>query len=63
MSLELTVDGFGWIKSTYFLEEFIKDYNENFNDRCILEADIKLGISCKELFFLSEIVRINKQKN
>ena len=56
MSLELTVDGFGWIKSTYFLEEFIKDYNENFNDRCILEADIKLGISREELFFLSEIV-------
>ena len=38
MSLELTVDGFGWIKSTYFLEEFIKDYNEKSLSKIIMKT-------------------------
>ena len=41
MSQKLPVNGFKWIKKlSKFDEDFIKNYNENSNKRCILEVDV-----------------------
>ena len=41
MSQKLPVQGFKWInKLSKFDEDFIKNYNENSNKRCILEVDV-----------------------
>ena len=41
MSQKLPVNGFKWIrKLSKFDEDFIKNYNENSNKRCILKVDV-----------------------
>ena len=42
MSQKLPVDGFEWVKNTSkFSEMFIKNYDENSDERYILEVDVE----------------------
>ena len=42
MSQKLSIDGFEWVKELpKFNESFIKNYDENSDKGCIIEADVK----------------------
>ena len=69
MSQKLPVNGFRWLDSdkiNEINEEFIKNYNENYNKGYILEVDVKylkrLHKLHSDLPFLSERMEINKCK-
>ena len=67
MSKKLTVNGFKWLDSdkiNEINEDFIKNYDENYNKGYILEVDVKYAKRLRELHsdlpFLSERMKINK---
>ena len=69
MSKKLTVNGFKWLDSdkiNEINEDFIKNYDENYNKGYILEVDVKYAKRLRELHsdlpFLSERMKINKCK-
>ena len=68
MSQKLPVDGFEWVKNTSkFSEMFIKNYDENSDERYILEVDVectkRLHNLDSDLPFLSEIMKIDECNN
>ena len=67
MSLKLSVDDFKWVKELLeFNERFIINYDENSDERYILEADVEYPKALfnlhKDLSFLPKIEKINKYK-
>ena len=68
MLQKLQVNNFVWIKdATQFNEDFIKDYIEESDEGCLLEADVqyieKLHKLHKDLLFLLERMKIEKSKS
>ena len=65
MSQKLPVNGFEWVEElSQFNKDFIKDYDENSNERYFFESDVKypknLFVLHNDLPFLREINKIKK---
>ena len=65
MSQKLPVNGFEWVEElSQFNKDFIKDYDENSNERYFFELDVKyqknLFVLHNDLPFLREINKIRK---
>ena len=64
MSQKLPIDGFEWIDTSIFDDEFIKNYSEDSIKGYILEVGIEypknLHDSHSDLLFLSERIKINR---
>ena len=64
MSQKLPIDGFEWIDTSIFDDEFIRNYSEDSIKGYILEVDTEypknLHDSHSDLLFLSERIKINK---
>ena len=68
MSQKLPLDGFEWVENTSkFSKMFIKNYDENSDERYILEVDVectkRLHNLHSDLPFLSEIMKIDECNN
>ena len=66
MSKKLPVNGFKWLDNDVINEEFIKNYDENYNKGYLLEVDVKYPKRLHELHsdlpFLSEQMEVHKCK-
>ena len=66
MRRKLPVVGFEWVKNTSeFSKDFIKKYNEDTDEGCLLETDVQYPIKLQDLhndlpFYLKECKLKNK---